>query len=136
MLRAVSLLTPVLVVLPRVTLLLLLFATLAVPQQSLSLFTLPDITGAGSAVQLATSGTASWCQMVAPLANGSVVRWGDASISSSRGAIIPAGYGQFMPPGPGNGGNSPGAGYVFQLSSLYVLVQSGDKLTVTCARAQ
>ena len=111
---------------------LLFLAILATAQAPLVLFTVPDISGTGSAVQLAATGTARWCQLVAPAGNTSVVRWGDSAITTSRGSIIAAGAGQFIPPmvGPNPGGGSG----VFSLSTVYVLVQSGDKITATCGR--
>ena len=111
---------------------LLFLAIIATAQTPLVLFTVPDISGTGSAVQLAATGTARWCQLVAPAGNTYVVRWGDSVITTSRGSIIAAGAGQFIPPmvGPNPGGGSG----VFSLSTIYVLVQSGDKITATCGR--
>jgi hypothetical protein len=111
---------------------LLFLAIIATAQAPLILFTVPDVSGTGSVVQLAATGTARWCQLVAPAGNTSVVRWGDSAITSSRGSIITPAGAQFIPP---TVGTAPAGGSVpFQLSSLYVLVQSGDTLAVTCGR--
>lgn len=104
----------------------------AVPQQLITPFSLPDITGTGSAVVLSTSGTARFCQLVAPSTNTNVIRWGDSAITSSRGSEMAPNSGQFIPPGPATGNSGTLTNYYFNLNTVYVLVQSGDSLTVTC----
>lgn len=111
----------------------LLLALSAIPQQQLTWFSLPDIAGSGSAVALG-SGTARLCQLVAPPTNTNAVRWGDSAITSSQGSYMAPGSGQFLPPGPGVGQSGGTTYFIFQLSSVFVLVQSGDKITATCAR--
>lgn len=105
---------------------------MAQAQQTITWFSLPDIAGTGAAVALASSGTARLCQIVAPAANTSHVRWGDASITTTQGADMAPGGGQFLPPGPST--DTQGRGYIFSLAQTFVLVQVGDKVTVTCAR--
>ena len=116
----------------RTLVLLLLLAALVGAQDSLTIYPITDISGTGSAVHLSSSGAARWCQLVAPAGNAAVVRWGDSSITTSRGAIIAAGAGQFIPPMVGT--NPPGGSALFQLANVYVLVQSGDKISITCGR--
>jgi hypothetical protein len=111
---------------------LLLLALTLGAQDSLTIFPLNDIAGTGSPVNLASSGAARWCQLVAPAGNASVVRWGDSTITTSRGSIIAAGGGQFVPPMVGT--NPPGGSAIFQLANVYVLVQIGDSLSATCGR--
>jgi hypothetical protein len=114
--------------------LLLLLATSAIPQQLISIFSLPDISGTGSVVQLSSTQTAvHWCQLVAPSTNSNSVRWGDSAITSSRGSQMAPGSGQFIPPGPTTSVNPPG-GYVFYTTAVWVLVQSGDTLSASCAK--
>ena len=92
-------------------------------------FTLPDITGAGTTTALSVTGqSARMCQLVALSTNSAVARWGDASTAVARGATIAPGGGQFIPPG----GTS--SAYAIDLTTTYVYVATGDKLTVTCAR--
>ena len=113
--------------------LLILLACTISAQQTIVWFSLADVAGSGAVVPLsATSSTVRLCQLVAPVANASVVQWGDAAITAARGARIAPGGGQFLPPG-GSSSNA-GSPYVFDLAQTYVLVQAGDKLTVTCAR--
>jgi hypothetical protein len=88
-------------------------------------FTYPDITGAASTTQLSTTLGCASVQMIAPAANSASVRWGDASTSATRGGVIAAGGGQYLPP---NGSN------YYPLASLYVYVGSGDKLQFVCFR--
>jgi len=88
-------------------------------------FTYPDITGAGSTTQLSTTLGCASLQMLAPSGNGASVRWGDASTSATRGGVIAAGGGQYLPP---NGSN------YYPLSSLYVYIANGDKLQFVCFR--
>lgn len=88
-------------------------------------FTYPDITGAGSTTQLSSTLGCKSLQLLAPSANSASVRWGDSSTSASRGGVIPAGGGQFLPP---NGDN------YYPLASLYVYVASSDKLQFVCFR--
>jgi len=104
-------------------LILIVFAALACMAQSTSsLATLPDITGTGAAVALASSHTyAHWVQITAPAGNGAAVYWGDANVSTSRGSVIAAGGGQFL----------PASGPVYDLSTVYVYVATGDKVKVT-----
>mgnify|MGYP001436810828 CR=1 FL=1 len=84
-----------------------------------------DITGAGATVPISsTAGAhADWCQFVAPSTNAAVVRWGDATVSASRGAVIAPGAGQML----------PWRGKVYWLTSIYVYAGAGDKLTITCS---
>jgi len=103
--------------------------TIVSAQGRLVWFTLPDITGASTTTALSATGqTARTCQLVALSTNSVVIRWGDASTTVARGAAIAAGGGQFLPPG---GVGSP---YAIDLTTTYVYVATGDKLTVTCAR--
>lgn len=89
-----------------------------------------DVTGTGAAQALVGPANARWVQMVAPSANASVVRWGDSLITTSRGAIIAAGAGQMLPAfAPATGGSSQST--LYDLTRIYVLVQIGDKITVT-----
>ncbi len=110
----------------------LLLFSLCFGQQQITWFSIADIAGTGGNVALATTGNARLCQLVAPVGNAAVVRWGDFSISGTRGAIIAPGGGQFIPPG---GTMSQGGGqYVFSLANTYVRAAVGDTVTVTCAR--
>lgn len=86
--------------------------------------TIPDITGTGAAVLLATSGQARWCQLQAPATNTADVRWGDFNVSVSRGAGIAAGGGQMV----------PFQSQLYSLNSLYAYVANGDKLRITCGQ--
>jgi hypothetical protein len=88
-------------------------------------FTYPDITGAASTTQLSATLGCSSVQILAPSANSASVRWGDSSTSSTRGGVIAAGGGQYLPPAGSN---------YYPLSSLYVYVATGDKLQFVCFR--
>jgi hypothetical protein len=111
------------------SILLVLFLSIASAQGLLAPVSIPDISGTGSAVAIAASGTVvRFCQLVSPSTNTNNVRWGDSAITTSRGSIIAPGGGQFIPPG---GVGSP---YTIDLGHWYVLVQSGDHLTETCAK--
>lgn len=91
--------------------------------------TLPDITGTGATVALATSGTARWVQLTAASTNAALVRWGGPSTSATQGSFIAAGGGQFVPPLPMNQ-NAPVQNF-YALSNIYVYIASGDKVNVT-----
>jgi len=86
--------------------------------------TITDISGTGSAVQLASSGACLWLQIYAPSTNTNPVRFGDSNISTTRGSMIEKGYGEFTPAFQGS--------KTYELATSYVLVQSGDKATVLC----
>ena len=101
-----------------------------VQAQKNALGTVADITGSGAAVQIATSGAAQWVQITAPSGNGAVVRFGDSNVSISRGAIVAAGGGQFLPPIP-VGPSAGAATGLYQLSTIYCYIANGDKVTVT-----
>lgn len=95
------------------------FATTIVP--------LADISGSGTAQRL--SGTAGavalWVQIVAPSTNSSVVRVGDSTVSSTSGILVAPGGGFFLPALT----QTPGIVTRYDLSTIYVLVQSGDKVS-------
>lgn len=91
-------------------------------QNTGSIQTETDITGTNATVAIcSTCGTAKWVQIVTPAANAAVVRWGDSNTSSTRGAIIAAGGGQYLPPDGGP----------YSLPNLYVFIATNDKVTVT-----
>jgi hypothetical protein len=117
--------------------LLLFLAVLAVvvtsAQDMLTWITLADISGTSATEALsATISVVRMCQLQAPSTNTAEVRWGDSNTSASRGAAIPPGYGQFIPP-YGSQFASGGA-MRFDLKTTYVRVVTGDKLRVTCAK--
>lgn len=91
--------------------------------------TYADITGTGATVAIATSGSAKWVQIVAPSANSATARWGDSSTTSSRGGLLPAGSGQFLPPVSRTVNDSVQV-TLYQLPSIYVYIANGDKITV------
>lgn len=83
-----------------------------------------DISGTGATVAIcATCNQAKWVQITALATNTGVARWGDSNTSSSRGAAIAAGGGQYLPT----------AGGPYYLPQMYVYVANGDKLTITWA---
>lgn len=108
----------------RILILLLIAFALTAQDRPLNLRTQADITGAAATVAIATTGGAEWVQINAPTGNAAVVRWGDASTSSTRGGIIAAGGAQFLPKIPGR---------TYQLPGIYVYVASGDKVSVVWA---
>lgn len=100
-----------------------LLALICFAQQSSTLTTIPDLSMTGSAVPLTSGHTyVHWCQFVAPSGNAAVIRWGDSTVSSSRGSSIAAGAGQSI----------PSSGPVYDLSTIYFLGTSGDKIQATC----
>lgn len=103
--------------------------TLLLLGQSFTVQTFPDITGTGATVQIATSGSAKWVQLITPSGNAGVARWGDSSTTSSRGGQLPAGSGQFFPPIPATNGGATQS-QLYNLAAIYVYVGSGDKVTV------
>lgn len=102
-------------ILRRTLTLLLLLGTLL-----LAVGTTTDITGSGAAVQIASSGTARWVQIIADPGNANPIRVGDAQVSSTRGARIAAGGGLMLPP----------QGQSYGLQYIYVYAASGDKVSV------
>lgn len=94
-------------------------------QAPFTIVTFTDITGTGANVQLASSGTCKWIQFIAPTANTNNTRVGDINISTTRGAYMAPGSGFAFLPSPSGAG-------VYSLSTVYTLVQAGDKLSVTC----
>lgn len=112
-------------------LLLLCLGVLAFGQASLVIYPISDITGTGAAVPLSTSGTARSCQLVALSTNTAGIRWGDSTVTASRGANIAPGAGQFIPPNPPPPGQASPS---FNLNTVYVYIGSSDVLTVTCMR--
>jgi hypothetical protein len=99
--------------------LLALLAIFLVLPALADLHTLADISGSSAAVALASSSTrVSWIQCIAPSGNMNVARFGDSTVSSSRGFPIAAGGGYNTPVGP-----------AYDLAATYVYVVTGDKLS-------
>lgn len=97
--------------------------------QKIATGSLPDISGSGSKAQLASSGAARWVTISAPSGNASGARCCDTNITSSRGLIIAPGGVMNMEVLPVPAGGNP-ADSLYQFSTIYVLVQSGDTLNV------
>jgi hypothetical protein len=87
--------------------------------------TTADISGDAAAHAIGT-GAAKWIQIVAPSTNVSAVRWGDSNITTSRGGIIAPGGGQMLP-------FRPRVEDRYDLSKVFYLVASGDKVSITWA---
>jgi hypothetical protein len=103
-------------------LLLTIAAVTLLAQVSSTYNSLPDISGSGTVAALSVTPVyVTWVQLLAPAANTSNVICCDAAISSTRGAQITPGQSWFL----------PYTGQVQNLASIYVLVQSGDKLKVS-----
>ena len=84
-----------------------------------------DITGNGTALPLIGSGVrtaANWVMIVNPAANGSSVRFGDSTTSSTSGALIPKGT-SLVTPATSNAES-------LDLSQLYVFVANSDTVSV------
>jgi hypothetical protein len=84
-----------------------------------------DIAGDGTPHAIGT-GAAKWIQIVAPSTNVSAVRWGDSSISNTRGGTIAPGGGQMLPFRPMTSDR-------YDLSQVYYRVAVGDKVSITWA---
>jgi hypothetical protein len=107
----------------RIRVALILLAALLVVQGALAdVVSRPEITGAGAAVQIATTGNAHWVLIVADPGNTAAVRVGDATVSSTSGARVAPGGGLFLPFGPG-----------YHLANIYVYVAASDKVSVLWA---
>lgn len=88
--------------------------------------TLPDVTGTGTTVALASVPYgARWVQ-VNQISNisGVTARIGDANTGANRGLPIYAQGGQFLPASPETHGNN------YVLTGLYVYVGSGDVIAI------
>lgn len=86
-----------------------------------------QVTGAGAAVQLATSGTAQWIQVLAPSTNSATVNCGDVNVSTTRGILIAAGGGLMFPPIAPDTRQSVNQHY-YSLANVYCYVANGDKV--------
>lgn len=92
-------------------------------QTAITIRTLDDITGDGSAHQLALSGTGRWVQIIALSGNSAAVRIGDSNVSATRGAPVAAGGGLLLPP-------SENVNLWYSLSGIYYYAANGDQLAV------
>ena len=90
-----------------------------------------DISGDGAVHQFASGGAARWVQFVCPSTNTSAVRIGDSTISTSKGVPCAPGGALLLPALPMT--DSPASSPLYDLSSIYYLIQSGDKLSITRA---
>jgi hypothetical protein len=88
------------------------------------LHTRTEITGTDAAVQLSTTGTAVWVQIIAGSGNASPVRVGDSTVTATSGVRLVPGSGQMLPP--------LGGAYsaTYSLNAIYVYVANGDKVSV------
>ena len=88
-----------------------------------------QVTGTGAAVQLASSGTARWIQVLAPTTNSATVNCGDSSVSTTRGILIAAGGGFMFPQIAPDERQAVNQRY-YSLSTTYCYVANGDKMNV------
>lgn len=103
------------------------FGRVASAQGGLVVVTSPaDVSGSSTAVQIATSGTARWIQVIAPAANSNVVRCGDSTVTATRGLPIAAGGGFMFPTIPPDTRQAVNQHY-YSLSTVYCFISSGDK---------
>lgn len=92
--------------------------------------TLPDISGTGVAVALASTRTvANWIQFTIPVTqstgvttNSAAVRVGDKNVSATRGTVVPV-FGMMFP--------SIAEGQYLDLAQVYAFIANGDKLQIT-----
>jgi hypothetical protein len=90
-----------------------------------------DITGTGAAVQAHPSaGQARWVQVIAQTGNAAAVRVGGSTVSATNGIPVAAGAGFFFPPIPVDQGQPVSTNNYYDLTSIYVYVGSGDKVSV------
>lgn len=98
-----------------------------------SLYSLADVTGNGSAHQLITSGQARWVQVITNSSNSAGVRFGGSATSATNGLSVAAGGGQFFPAIPTDAAQPvPGNNY-YDLSTFYYYAANGDKFSVIWA---
>lgn len=96
---------------------------------AIALTTLADVTGDGSAHAVSSAIPVRWVLFVSSSTNASEIRVGDSSITSSRGAIILAGGGLLLPPMP-QAPKMDTKDQYYDLSKIYYLAQTGDKLSI------
>lgn len=109
----------------------------ALSRGSATIVTIADISGDGSAHQIAASGSARYIQIFSLNGNASTnctgntvsgcVRAGDSNISTSRGFVLYPGGSQFFPQ---SDQLSQTDSSLYDLSKVYYLAQSGDKITI------
>jgi len=104
----------------RITIAALVILLLAAIVLTATVKTRTEITGTGAAVQVASSGSALWVQVVADPGNSSPVRLGDSTVTATSGVRVAPGGGQML----------PYKGDFYTLSSIYVYVANGDKVSV------
>lgn len=85
-----------------------------------------QVTGTGTAVQIATSGTARWVQVVAITGNSATVNCGDSLVSATRGIPIAAGGGFMFPTIAPDSRQAVQQRY-YDLSKLYCYIGNSDK---------
>lgn len=117
---------------------LLAFVLLAALSPARAPHTIPDISGDGAVHAIsATPVFASYVQFLAAPGNLSTncgsngvsgcPRYGDSNISTSRGGWVTPGSGQMLPP---TGVPTTSSAYLLDLSQIYYLVQTNDKVTI------
>lgn len=88
-----------------------------------------DYTGTGAAVTLASIlgvNKCKWFQVNAVSVGGTAVRLGDKNVSATQGFQVGSTQTQFAPP-------IAFVADLYDLTAWYILVQSGDTVTVGCA---
>lgn len=99
--------------------LLVLFAFKAAPGEIHT----KAISGTAAAVPInSTSVSVHWIQLIAPSGNSSTSYWGDSTLTTGTGSILPANSGQLLPPTAQGG---------YDLTQVYVYAAMGDTLRIS-----
>jgi hypothetical protein len=85
------------------------------------MMTIPDITGDNAVHQIVLPVPARWIQFT--VAGAGTVRWGDANVSATQGAQVPASYGQMLP--------FMGRFAFYQPKELFAYVSTGATLSTS-----
>lgn len=108
----------------RLFLFLLFLAPACFAQQTSSLITIADLSMTGSAVALTgtTHTFVHWCMFTSPSGNAATIAWGDSTVTLTKGSTLD----------PGGRQGLPASGPTYDLSTIYFIGTSGDKVKATC----
>ena len=111
----------------RILVVLFLLCSLALGQTvTATIISAADITGNGASHVLQASVSARWVQIINVTGNSAVVRIGDSSVSSTRGAAIAVGGGLMLPPIP----STSSTAMYYNLGTIYYYAANGDKISL------
>jgi hypothetical protein len=114
----------------RFTLLLVCAVACLAQSGTVTVTPLPDVVGASTTTQLASSGSCKFVIIIAWPTNTGTVRVGDSTTTSSKGATLPPGSGLMLPALPSFLGQVSSGQQSYDMTKIYFWIATSDKISV------